>query len=322
MGSGGLVAALDEVGHDVDHAGLERGDGLVLALGLGDVVDRVAGRFRHGLIEMLDLVAGADLDVVDALECFLAGFVVVVGEVAGKLGEAVDGRDDETLGEVNADGEDRDEEAHEDRRDLDGEDALDLGDVGHGDVNADIGFALAAGVIDRVISSQEPAVLVVGLDDVDLFAGEKVGKELFEGLLEFDDFTGLSAGDLGRVDVENNVTAVLPDLINIQVSDAVGALPDEVVVTDDAVVAVGVVLDPEVLVDHVAVDQGRGEFRGLQRVPAFSVDQRLSELSEADDGDDGRGHAEDHGDTYDDLRTERKAFLCERREVDLVAGGL
>ena len=222
-----FVAALDQVGHDGDHVALEGRDGFVLALGLVNEVDRVARRFRHRLIQMLDLVTCLDLDRVDTVECLFSGLVIVIGKVARKLCKAVDRRNDVALCEVDASRQDRDEKAHQDRRDLESERPLDVADIGHRDVNADIGLGLAPVVVNGEILGNKPAVLVTRLDDRDLLARDQVGFVFHDVVFVRNDLARLVCGLVGRRDIENNVHAVLLELVDIKELDPVRAAPDE-----------------------------------------------------------------------------------------------
>ena len=100
---------------------------------------------------MFDLISCLDLELSDAVESLLTRLVVSVGKIACQLGKTVDRSDDEALCKIYAQREDRDEESHEKRRDPERECSLDVGNVRHRYVNADIALASVVAVVNRNI---------------------------------------------------------------------------------------------------------------------------------------------------------------------------
>ena len=87
----------------------------------------------------------------------------------------------------------------------------------------------------------------------------------------------------------------------------------------DDVIVVSIFPDPQIFVDHVAVDQGRRILGSVFRVFRLSIGKRLSELLEGNDGYNRRCQAKDQSDRQDYLCTEGEPPLGDCRKVDPVS---
>ena len=153
--AGALVPALHHVRQHQDQAVLHLGDGLPLLLDLADVVHGVAGGLGQGLVEVLDLVSGADIQAVEGLDAVLPGLLAVVSEAPGGDGHAVDGQDHAVLRQPQHQHQDKEEKAHKEGGDADHEVEVVDGELAHGDVHAGVALAVALGVIDGLVDGQE-----------------------------------------------------------------------------------------------------------------------------------------------------------------------
>ena len=114
------------------------------------------------------------------------------------------------------------------------------------------------------------------------------------------------------------MAAVLLYLVNIKVLDPVGTVQDKAVISLDPVISFCGILDPQVFIDHIGIDQGGCERRGVSGILAFRLYHGLTEHTETYHGDDCGSYAEYQCDRYDYLSAERKALLCEHGKIDPV----
>ena len=141
---------------------------------------------------MFDLIAGLDLEFPDALESTFTCFVIGVSEVSGKLGEIINRSNDKALCKIYAQSEDSYKESQQKSCCLKGECSLDIGDVRHCDIDADITLDPSVAVIYRDIFGQMPASCIVnGVNFFYLFAGEEVFFMGSQDSVEWNNIAGL-----------------------------------------------------------------------------------------------------------------------------------
>ena len=305
--AGALVAALDHVGQHQDQAVLQLADDLVLPLHLGDELHHVLGGLDHRVVQVLDLVAGADVQRLDALQRALPGGLAVVGEAAGGQRHGVDGQYDVVLRQPDAYGQDHDEEAEEQRYDPGQELVAAGGDVAHVDVHRRVALADAVAVVDGVVDGQQPAVGLVGHHGLDGLAGQQVGQVLVKGVVEAHDRAGVLAGQVVGVRVEYHMAAVLEDAVDVAVFDVLGGVHQVLEHRLHLQVALGRLALLDVFVDAVVVDGVLHHLHHALGQLGLLVDGGGAVVDEADGRDHHGGDQRGRGHQQDDLHPQGDA---------------
>ena len=215
--AGQLVTAFDEVGENVDQTVLHFLQLLGFLSGILDIIHGVVAHLGQGFVEVLDLIAGFNPQVVDLFDAFLAFGLSVESESAGRNRHRVDRVDDDVIGEPEAGRKKYDEEPDEKGNDAGEEDLLLKPQLVHGNVDARIALTYSALVLDRNVDRQEPAIGVVRNDRGYVFAFEEFGDQSLKGFVKRNDLTRICAGKIGRVDIEDDVAAVLQNPVDIDV---------------------------------------------------------------------------------------------------------
>ena len=268
-----FVAALNDIRKDKDQPVLQPPDLLALLQRVVNVMHGRGSGFFIRFVKILDFITCMNFQLVDGFQPLLSCIRRVNGEAGGDVGNGVDGMNDHALGDPDGIRADEDEEAEEK-----GDEPRQEGDLRriqavHREIDPDVGQRNALVIEDRLVDRKQPAEAVIRDVRGDTPSRKELVKIFADRGIMLKDIAGLVRLQMGRVEIEDDVAAVLRDLVNVEVRDFGRGLAERVKKLLEVFVALDGPAAFEIIPDLLLVDFGSDDLRDAAP-PLFVGGQR------------------------------------------------
>ena len=314
MVAGAFVAAFHQVGQNQNQSVLELGDLLAFLLCVINVGHHIFRHFLNGMIQRLNLVPGSDVQRLKLLKTFFSGLIAFRDKGTGGARNPVNGLYNLIIGRSGAYGQNQNEEAEEQGKNLHQKDASRGFQLTHGEVYSHIALTRTGFVIDGKINRKQAAVCFVGDDRTGKWpAGKQILQIWPKRLVKADHGAGGFPRRVFGVRVKNNMAAIFPDLIDIDEGNIIAAFHDVGQPLSALCIAGGVFSQFQVFF-HAFVIKDRGcRVCDPKRHFAFFLNDRLPEEGKTHEGDGDGDQQNRSGDHQQGFAAKRDAPHLPRR---------